>query len=172
MSELGARFSLNVYPTHPVPYLNVQTPFPMQGVIDFPAQPDWPTGYYTVTVKLNRQSVDFGSLRVNPPRSVQSFILPIPVAGHPGDTFKIFYVNYPKDRTIDVTLYSVDPPVVLQEYPQGLVPRMSWQVLVTNTLTVTGAPPANPAGWAIQPFTFPPEAVIDGYAVAEVSAYR
>jgi hypothetical protein len=162
-SDSGQQFSLNVYPKHPVPYLNIGNTL---GVIDFPAIPDWPIGLYTVTVTIGSQSAKISGIRITPPNAVQSFILPVPVTGSPGDTLDIYYVNFPKDTKINVVLYSADPPEMRAEY-DGLIPRLSWSTLIDHPLEVVGTPLAEPAGWAMEPLTFPPGAEINAYAVAD-----
>jgi LysM repeat protein len=160
------KFPLRVYAEHPVPYLSKGTAI---GVIDFPARPDWPIGGYTVTVSIGNQSASLPSpIQIVPTTSDQSFILPDPLTASPGDTINIYYVNYPRDENLSVTLYSASPPEYKEAY-DALIPRMTWQVTISNPLAVDGPPPAKPAGWGTAPFSFPADALKNAYAVIDAS---
>ncbi|MBE0698997.1 MAG: hypothetical protein IH586_18925, partial [Anaerolineaceae bacterium] len=85
-------------------------------------------------------------------------ILVVPVLDAPGKKFDVYYVNFPMDASLKVSLYGEDNPKTRESHP--MVGRISWTVTITNPM------PDNPKlGWAMETLTSEDGDSKAGYAV-------
>jgi hypothetical protein len=160
----GQRYPLKIYAYNPVGYLPMGD---AQLVIDFPARPDMPTGKYYMLVQGGAYFYYLENIfTIVAPDANKSYVLPNPLVGYPGDTFNIYYVNYPSNTTIRAMLYSANPPGV--QPSTDMIARLSWPVTIDNPLILDGtrADDKQP-GWSIAQLTFPAGAPINTYAIAD-----
>jgi len=163
----SAPINLKTYPFHPA--LNLDRGL-AQAVIDFPVTPDTKVETYTIHVSVGTQSATPIPIEVVPSDVNQSWILPVPLVGSPGDTFQVYYVNYPVATNITSILFSAEPPGVRPSYTD-MIPRLSWTFPITESLIVSGTTPAEPRGWTMMQYKFPIPAQINTYAIADLDRH-
>ncbi len=132
-----------------------------RAVVDWPALPFYPLGVYTMTMTSRTVITPFTRMfEVVQPETEQRHILPIPLAGQPGDHFLVYYVNFNLGDQPKFRLYHAKRQVPNPYSPVDLKLASSWRVPITQRLD-------DDKGWAVNLLISNSTDIIGTYVISQ-----